>query len=161
MYLGDINDFLLVGIFLHTVPGQELPVMTRQQAPMQAPAFSTPLGGASNSTQNNGHQLHTPEMSPALDDMPESESKAGSNKSPPRGAPKARASTKAKARASAPSKRSHQKAPKDGIPRPPNYWICFRRHFDPIIRRQHPGINNGTVCKFTRSPRGFMLTMHS
>lgn len=62
-----------------------------------------------------------------------------------RDTPKGRPSSKAKQKASGPAKR-RQKAPKNDIRRPSNSWICFRTHWDPIVRAENPGIKNGGVC---------------
>lgn len=75
----------------------------------------------------------------------------------PAGAPIGRNKTqsKAKAKSSAPIKRSHAKPPKNGIKRPPNCWVLFRRHWDPVVRQENARLkrhmSNGDVCKFTTS----------
>ncbi|KAK7751064.1 hypothetical protein SLS62_007050 [Diatrype stigma] len=88
---------------------------------------------------------------PTTDYKSETDVTAGGDDNASNASPKTRtvtkAETEAKAKVSTTSKRSHQKAPKGGIPRPPNSWICFRRHYNPLIRKQHPRINNGIVSK--------------
>lgn len=70
VFLGNYDDFLRVGIVLQTVPGQEWAIMTRQNAHVQAPTVSAPLGGGSHSDHSdhtNGYQMRTPAMSPTTD----------------------------------------------------------------------------------------------
>jgi hypothetical protein len=39
----------------------------------------------------------------------------------------------------------------DKIPRPPNAWILFRKHFHAASVRDHPELNNNQICKSSNS----------
>jgi hypothetical protein len=39
----------------------------------------------------------------------------------------------------------------DKIPRPPNAWILYRKHFHTASVRDHPELNNNQICKSIES----------
>jgi hypothetical protein len=39
----------------------------------------------------------------------------------------------------------------DKIPRPPNAWILYRKHFHTATVRDHPELNNNQICKSIES----------
>jgi len=45
------------------------------------------------------------------------------------------------------SGRAVQNAGRNKIPRPPNAWIMFRKHFHNAVAEQHPELTNNQICK--------------
>jgi len=49
------------------------------------------------------------------------------------------------------SGRAVQNAGRNKIPRPPNAWIMFRKHFHTAFVNNHPDLTNNQICKSPNS----------